>query len=206
MKQQKLIQDYVKLSDSSLNFKAKTVVLSLTGNINFPVMTPTIADFTITQTNFSNALEKATSGDRQLIALKNQAKDELLNAMRQLAMDVDAQANGDKALLISSGFDLGSSGDSGSVLGLPSDFKILDGMNAGELKFSCKRAVNAISYILEYTDELPTPETQWKIQPSSTRELTVRGLRSGVRIYGRMKAVGRKGQEANSDQSSRVVQ
>jgi hypothetical protein len=206
MKQQKLIQDYVKLSDSSLNFKAKTVVLSLTGNINFPVMTPTIADFTITQTNFSNALEKATSGDRQLIALKNQAKDELLNAMRQLAMDVDAQANGDKALLISSGFDLGSSGDSGSVLGLPSDFKISDGINAGELKFSCKKAVNAVSYILEYTDELPTPDTQWKIQPSSTRELTVRGLRSGVRIYGRMKAVGRKGQEANSDQSSRVVQ
>jgi hypothetical protein len=206
MKQQKLIQDYVKLSDSSLNFKAKTVVLSLTGNINFPVMTPTIADFTITQTNFSNALEKATSGDRQLIALKNQAKDELLNAMRQLAMDVDAQANGDKALLISSGFDLGSSGDSGSVLGLPSDFKISDGINAGELKFSCKRAVNAVSYILEYTDELPSPDTQWKIQPSSTRELTVRGLRSGVRIYGRMKAVGRKGQEANSDQSSRVVQ
>lgn len=206
MKQQKLIQDYVKLSDSSLNFKAKTVVISLTGNSNFPVMTPTIADFTIIQTNFSDALEKAISGDRKLIALKNQAKDELLNAMRQLAMDVDAQANGDKALLISSGFDLGSSGDSTSVLGIPSDFKILDGINAGELKFSCKKAVNAVSYILEYTDELPTEETQWKIQPSSTRELTVRGLRSGVRIYGRMKAVGRKGQEANSDQSSRVVQ
>ena len=206
MKQQKLIQDYAKFSDSSLNFKAKTVVLSLTGNLNFPVMTPTIANFTIIQTNFSDALEKATSGDRQLIALKNQAKDELLNAMRQLAMDVDAQANGDKALLISSGFDLGSSGDSTSVLGLPSDFKISDGINAGELKFSCKRAVNAVSYILEYTDELPTEETQWKIQPSSTRELTVRGLHSGIRIYGRMKAVGRKGQEANSDQSSRVVQ
>jgi len=206
MKQQKLIQDYAKFSDSSLNFKAKTVVLSLTGNLNFPVMTPTIAEFTITQTNFSNALEKATSGDRQLIALKNQAKDDLLNAMRQLSMDVDAQANGDKALLISSGFDLGSSGDSTSVLGLPSDFKISDGINAGELKFSCKRAVNAVSYILEYTDELPTEETQWKIQPSSTRELTVRGLHSGIRIYGRMKAVGRKGQEANSDQSSRVVQ
>ena len=206
MKQQKLITDYSKFPDGILNFKSKTVVNSLTGNASFTVTTPTIADFTLLQTAYSNALDKTTGGDRQLIALKNQAKDDLLNAMRQLAMDVDAQANGDKALLLSTGFDLGSSGDIPSVLGLPTDFKILDGMNAGELKFICKRADHAVSYILEYTDELPTPATQWKMQPSSSRELMVRGLRSGIRVYGRIKAIGRKGQEANTDVLSRIVQ
>lgn len=206
MKSLKLITDYRRLTDSSLNFKAATVVNSLTGNADFPTTTPTLADFTVLQLAFADALGKTTSGDRQMIALKNQAKETLLDAMRQLATDINAQANGDKAMLISSGFDLGSTGDNSATLGALEDFKLLDGVNSGELKFTCKKASNAVSYLIEYTDEIPTDATVWKTQPSSTRELTVRGLRSGVRIYGRVKAVGRKGQQINSEVLSRVVQ
>lgn len=206
MKIQKLITDYGKLSDSALNFKAATVVASLTGNTNFPTTTPDLVDFTALQTAYADALGKTTTGDRQMIALKNQAKLSLLSSMRQLATDIDAQANGDKAALLSSGFDLSSAGDLPSILSAPTDFKISDGINTGELTFSCKKADNAVAYSVEYTDELPSETTIWKTQSGSTREQTIKGLRSGIRIYGRIKAIGRKGQEVNSDILSRVVQ
>ncbi len=206
MKQQRLIKDYGKLSDSKLALRSKNVVDSLTGNPAFTDTIPSNADFTLLQTAYVTALNKTGNGDRQLIALKNQAKDALLNGMRQLSTDVEAIANGDKALLISSGFELASTGEGTSSLGLPTDFKITDGVNAGELKFSCKKAANAMAYNYEYTDEAPTDLTQWKVVPSTNREITVRGLRSGVRVYGRIKAIGRKNQEANSDVLSRVVQ
>ena len=206
MKIQKLRLDYTRYSDAQLNLKAKNVVSSLTNNVNFEPTIPSLANFTILQTNFSNALDKALNGDRQLIALKNQAKEELLAGMRQLSFNIDAQANGDRAKLLSSGFDLASSSDASSVISVPTDFKIMDGMNAGELKFSCKKVATAVSYVIEYTDEIPSEETLWKFQPASSREFTIKGLRTGIRIYGRIKAVGTKGQTANSEILSRLVQ
>ena len=206
MKQLKLIQDYSKLSDANLNAKSKAVVIALTGNASFPTTLPSMTDFTSLQSAYGTALGNGSAGGKVLIAIKNQAKADLVNGMRQLAMDVDAQSNGDRTMLVSSGFDLASSGDNPSYLGTPTDFKIIDGINNGELKFSCKKAENAVSYIVEYTEEVPVEDTQWKMQPTTTRETTLRGLHSGSRVYGRIKAIGRKGQEANSDVLSRVVQ
>ena len=206
MKNYKLILDYAKLSDAALSIKAVNVKNSLTGNVNFPTTNPSLADFTALQEAFDVALSKTLSADRIQIALKNQDRAALLAGMRQLALDIDAQANGDKAKLLSSGLDLASIGDTASSISVPTEFRILDGVNAGELKFVCKRVINAVSYLYEYTDEIPTEETNWKVQPASSRELTVRGLRSGARIYGRIKAIGRKGQEANSEVLSRLVQ
>nr|MBC7612277.1 hypothetical protein [Pseudopedobacter sp.] len=206
MKIPKLILDYSKLNEAGLNTKALAIIAALTENVNFPVTTPAIPYFTALQTAYSEALTKAASGDRSLIAIKNQAKANLLAGMRALAMDIDALSDGDKVMLASSGFELASAGDGSLNITTPTDFKILDGMNTGELKFTCKRVPNAIGYIFEHTDELPAETTNWKIQPASTRELTIRGLRSGIRVYGRIKAIGRRGQEANSDILSRVVQ
>lgn len=206
MKQLKLIQDYSKLSDANLNTKSNAVVIAMTGNTSFRTTTPTLVDFTALQTAYSTALGNCSAGGKVLIAIKNQEKLNLLNGMRQLAMDVDAQSNGDRTMLVSSGFDLASLGDNPTTLGAPTDFKILDGINNGELKFTCKKADNAVSYLVEYTDEVPAETTQWNTQPTTTRETTLRGLRSGIRVYGRIKAIGRKGQEANSDVLSRVVQ
>jgi hypothetical protein len=206
MKTPKLILDYGRLNDPSLNMKAQYVMEALTGNLNFPITSPTLVEFTALQTTFAESLTKATNGDRVLIAIKNQAKENLVLGMRNLAQDVTGIAQNDKVKLASSGFDLASPGEAGLNITTPSEFRVLDGMNNGELKFMCKRVPNAIGYVLEYTDELPSEETSWKIQTSSTREFTVKGLRSGIKVFGRIKAIGRKGQEANSDILSRVVQ
>ncbi len=84
--------------------------------------------------------------------------------------------------------------------------QLLDGVNAGELKFICKRDPNAVSYSFEYTDSLRDENTKWNSKVSSNTEYTFKGLRSGTRIYGRIKIVGRKDQQANSEVLSRMVQ
>ncbi|RRN77898.1 hypothetical protein EIM50_17270 [Pseudoxanthomonas sp. SGD-10] len=94
MKVPKLITDYGKFSDAVLIQKAVNVKTSLTGNLNFPTTLPSLEDFTTLQNDFVNALNKASTGDRVQIALKNQARTALVAAMRQLANDIDAQANG----------------------------------------------------------------------------------------------------------------
>ncbi|MFA6277316.1 MAG: hypothetical protein WC622_11235 [Pedobacter sp.] len=206
MKIPKLILSYSKLTDAQLNLKAQTISDALTGNTNFPTTTPTLADFNLSVGVYNIALNKAATGDRQQIALKNQARLSLISAMRQMALDISSQANGDKAQLISSGFDIAKEGEGIGSIENPIDFTMTDGANSGEMVFSCKGVKGAISYNFQYTDETPTDATQWKIQPSSSRQFTFKGLKSGTRLYGRITAVGRKEQMADSDIISRVVQ
>lgn len=202
----KLIIEYGRTPDAVLSRKAVNIKNSLTGNENFPITKPTLAVFTASQEAYDEALIKASNGDRILIALKNQAKEDLAAKLRQLGLDIEAQANCDKAKLLSSGFDLASSTDAPTHINVPSDFRILDGQNPGEIKMMCKREGNARSYAFEYTSEVPTEATVWMVIVSTTREITIKGLRSNSRIYGRVKAIGTKGQEASTEVMSRIVQ
>jgi len=202
----KTLTNYSKLSDANLNQKAIDVKNSLTDNPNFTPAPLSLANFITLQEDFETALGMVTSRDRVKIALKNQSRLLLVQAMYQLALEVNAQGNGDRAKLLSSGFDLAYAGENNPLITPPTDFKISEGLNNGELKFSCKKVLSAISYVYEHTDEMPTEETKWIALSASTRELTIKGLRSGTRIYGRIKAIGTKGQEASSEILSRIVQ
>ncbi len=206
MKIQKLLLNYGKLSDANLSQKAIDVKNSLTNNPNFTPAPPGLTSFITLQGEYETALGQVISRDRIKIALKNQSRLLLVQSMYQLALEVNAQANGDRAKLLSSGFDLAYAGEGSALITAPTDFKIVEGLNSGELKFSCKKVPAALSYVFEHTDEMPTEETKWIAVSASTKELTIKGLRSGTRIYGRIKAIGTKGQEASSEILSRIVQ
>lgn len=206
MKSYSLLIDYSRLSDTNLEFKAQGVILSLTGNANFPTTMPTLTDFTAVKDAFSTAMENALDGGRTAIALKNQARSELLNSMRFLAINVDSQALGDRAKLLSSGFDLASGGENVPPLSAPAEFKLTEGINPGEVRSVVKRVPQAVSYNHEYTLSPPDANTAWIVKSGTSREFLFSGLPSGQRIYVRVAAIGRKGQEAYTNVLSRVVQ
>ncbi len=206
MKPASLLKDYSRLSDTKLEFKAQSVIGRLTTNTSFPETTPTLVVFSTAHSAFSSAMDQAVSGDRTAIALKNQARAKLLSAMKQLALNIESLAPGDRAKLMSSGFDLASDGESVPALVAPTEFKITDGVNAGELKFSIKRVPQAVSFMYEYTEEPLTAESVWISKASTSREYLFTGLPSGTRIYGRIAVIGRKNQEAYSAILNRVVQ
>ena len=206
MKTQKLLTDYSKLSDVNLDLKAKAIKNALTDNPNFTNLVVSLPDFTALQEDFEEALAMVGSRDRIKIAFKNQSRLLLIQAMRQLAFDINSQANGDRTKLVSSGFDLPTVRESKPSITQPSEFKISDGLNQGELKFSCKKVHHAIIYLFEYTDEIPNEDTKWNVLSSTTKKITIKGLRSGTRIYGRIRAIGTKGKETTSVILSRIVQ
>jgi hypothetical protein len=206
MKPATLIKDYSRLADINLGFKGQSVIVGLTNNASFTETTPALPAFVVVHSNFMKTMDQAASGDRTAIALKNQARTKLLAFLKQLALNVESLAPGDRAKLLSSGFDLASDGESVPALATPTEFKISDGVNAGELKFSVKRVPQAVSFVYEYTQEPLTAESVWISKASTSREYLFTGLKSGVRIYGRIAVIGRKKQEAYSAILSRVVQ
>ncbi len=204
MKYCRLNIDCKKLSDANLVTRSNDVVNSLTGNPSFPTTVPPILEVAEKRTAYIEALEKTVTGDRHFIALKNQAREVLLAALYQLGMYIQAQANGDRAKLISSGFELSAHGD--NTLGSPKDFILSDGLLPGELVLSCKTASNATGYLFDITEDPNIENAKWYTQASSRRKLTIRNLKSNVRYYARIRVIGRKNQECCTEVLSRVVQ
>jgi hypothetical protein len=206
MKIPKLILNYQRYNDAKLDQKAQAIIVALTDNANFVTTSPTLAAFTAVAADFSNALTAAASRDRVAVSLKSDAREALLNSLRLLAMSIDATAGGNRSQLVSSGFDLAIESDSALSLSPPQEFALLDGMNPGEIKFSIKAVENAKSYIFEYTEEPLTLESSWISKGSSKREYTFTNLPSGKRIYGRVVAIGTRGQEGTTNVLTRMVQ
>jgi hypothetical protein len=206
MKTKKLIINYGKYADIKLDFIAQNVINCLTDNPNFPTTLPPLPGFITIKENYTECLSKAANGGKNEIALKNQARAILVAAMRQLATDIEAQANGDNAKLVSSGFEPASSGEHVLPIGIPTDFVISDGLNPGEIKLSVRRVTNAVTYVHEYTIGEVTENSVWIQSIGTSREHVFTGIKSGVKVSARVKVIGRKGQEVCSVILTRVVQ
>lgn len=201
-----LIKDYSKLSESNLDLKGGKIIAALTGNTDFPTTLPSLADFTAVKNTYSANLVAAASGDRAAIAMKNQDKDSLLGAMRMLAINLEGLAQGSTAKLASTGFDIAANGDSVPAMGAPTNFKVTDGLNAGEIKTSVRGVAQAMMYSHEYALTQPDADTSWTTWVSSSVSCVFTDLPSGTRVYARVGAIGRKEQLVYSDVLSRIVQ
>lgn len=206
MKFATLIKDYSKLSESNLDLKGGKIIAALTGNADFPTTMPSLADFTAVKNTYSTNLVAASNGDRAAIARKNQDKDSLLGAMRLLAINIEGLAQGNQAKMVSSGFDVAANGDSVPAMGPPTNFKVSDGLNAGEIKTSVKGVERAIMYSHEYALSLPDADTSWTTWVSSSVSCVFTDLPGGTRVYARVGAIARKEQLVYSDVLSRIVQ
>jgi hypothetical protein len=91
-------------SDAQLIVDTHSAITGLTGNASFPTPTPTVASITTALSAFQVALADAANGGKELTAIKNAKRAELVSLMRQLASYVTITAAGDMATLLSSGF------------------------------------------------------------------------------------------------------
>lgn len=206
MKNVILIKDYSKLSESNLDLKGGKIIASLTGNPDFPVTVPSLAEFTAVKNAYSANLVAASTGDRAAIATKNQDKDSLLGAMRLLAINLEGLALGNQAKLAGTGFDLAGTGGSVPAMAAPTGFTLSDGLNPGELKSTVRGVAQAVMYSHEYALAQPDENTTWTTWVTTTVTYTFTGLPGGTRVYARVAAIGRKDQMVYSDVLSRIVQ
>lgn len=193
-------------SDGGLNVKAGAISDGMHGNTSFPNPTPTMEVFDAARDSYSKALELASSRGADAIANKNQLRVQLIALLIELANYVTLTANGDRAKLISSRFDLRKQGMPRPPIPKPQNIKVVDGPNPGMIVMSVDAVPGSRSYSHEYTADPLTPDSVWTVVSSTSRKCTISNLESGKKIWCRIAAVGIRGQFTYSDTVSRIVQ
>ncbi len=192
------------MSDAALETKASTIAVSMKGNAYFPTPVPSLTDVQNALDDFSDSLVTAQGGKRADIAVKNQNRAALIALLRQLAAYVNFIANGDRAILLTSGFDITSEGGV-SAITKPENLQVVNGDNPGELIVSVDSVPAAKAYMFEYSTDSTLAETSWQKMPFTQSSFTFTGLDSGKKYFCRVAAVGTRGQMVYSDIISRIV-
>jgi hypothetical protein len=197
------------LSVSAKIAKAKQIVAALTGNPNFPNPNPPLADITtvITKTETKSSEREAA---QQLAKTKttelNAFVDELDGVISQIGGHVDSVAGNDEGKILSAGFDTRAAATATSQPPPPPsslDSTISD--HDGELDASWDTVAGAKSYVIETSEDPPTP-TSWKHGGVSTKsKFTIEGLQSGKRYWIRVAAVNSAGQSGWSDPATKIA-
>jgi len=195
-----------RMSDALLSSKASFIYNSMFTNPNFPTPTPDMPSLLVVLNAYIAALSNAQTRDRSSVALKNQARAALIANLKLLADYVTLTANGDVAILATSGFDLIKPKSPAPPITKPENLVVIMGKNSGELIVSVDKVANAISYAYQYNTSTPTGDSAWETEISSSRKYTITGLVSGTKYNCRVGAVGSKNQTVYSDIVSRIVQ
>lgn len=189
--------------------KAKQMVAAISNNPNFPNPSPSPAVVTAVITKTETKLAEQDSA-QQLAKLKtmevNECEDELDGVMNQLAAHVDSVAGGDEAKILSAGLDTRAAAT--STTEPPPPPRALDatvGDREGELDASWDTVAGSKSYIIETSEDPPTP-TSWKHAGVSTKSrFTIAGLPSGKRYWIRVAAINTAGQSGWSDPATKIA-
>jgi hypothetical protein len=201
---EKAILSFAQFPDGNLLAFSQTVAVSMTGNPDFPTPVPAIANVTDAAAAFAEALTVAASGNRAAIADKKEKRLPLIGLLRQLAVNVSSTANGNRSMLLTTGFDVSKQKEP-VVITKPTDLKVLNGINSGTLDVSVKSVKGARSYVYEYATAEAMAAGNWQSAISSKSKHSFSELQPGTVYYCRVAAVGSKGQVVYSDVVSRMV-
>jgi hypothetical protein len=170
----------------------------------FPNPPAALAELEKALPEFEVALMNAKSRDKEWVAIKNNKKVRILAFLEEVADYVLATCKGDRALILSSGFDVADE-QTGSAKPSVEALEVELGA-PGEAIMRAKNPKGAVAYVHQYATEPPGPNTVWHSEGSTTGNYTFTGLDSDKRYWFRVAAIGRKGQKAYSPVVSRSIQ
>ena len=153
---------------------------------------------------YTAALVKAGTGNRADVADKNAKREVLVNLLRSLCRYVNLIADGDAAMLLTSGFDV-SKDPQPVVITKPEIVRLEHGVASGQLVMSVKAVKGAYSYLHEYTTDVTLAPGSWVSTMSTSAKTTLSNLQPGTVYYCRVGAVGTNNQLLYSDTASRMV-
>jgi hypothetical protein len=154
--------------------------------------------------NYQNSQANAKGRDIEAVNLKNEQKAFIISYLTELAEYVTLICNGDRGMLLSSGFLI--SGD--KTYQPDPEIKQLEVELGppGQATTQVKRLRGARAYMHQYTIEAPTAETVWVSQGSKQPYYTFSGLKSTVKYWFRVVAISQVGEIVDSPVVTRVIQ
>lgn len=172
-------------------------------NVLFPNPTPALAEIEKALEEFIAALSAAGGRDREKVAIKDVKQANLLQMLTELAYYVTQICKGDKAMLLSSGFDINS--DASGAQKKPPKLQVELGM-PGQVTTNITRVTKARAYVHQYTADPLTPESVWKGETTLKPTHTFTGLESASRVWFRVIVIDKKGNPIYWDPVLRIVQ
>jgi hypothetical protein len=154
---------------------------------------------------FQTSLAHAAGRDKHLVAIKNKKKLIVLDLLEKLAKYVTEKSKGDRAIILSSGFDANRER---RKTGIPPAIEKLEVKlgSPGEVTICARNVTGSRGYVHQYTTEPPGAKTQWIGEGSSSKRYTFRGLQSEKRYWFRIIAIGSSRRRAYSPIVTVVIQ
>lgn len=181
----------------------RRIIDSMKDNTLFPNPPHALADVESLLGRYSTALSNAGKGDREMVAIKDNVKAELRLVLADLAHYVTQVAKGDRAILISSGFDLNAQ----RVKRLQAPPKLaVDLAVAGQATTRVKRVAKARAYVHQYTAHPLTSDSVWISETKTVPEHTFTGLATGSRFWFRVIVVAQDDEKVYWEPVTRIIQ
>jgi hypothetical protein len=199
-----VLSSYKNERDSDLTTTGKRIVEKMDNNPNFPNPPAALATLKQLLPGYHNAVANAKGRDKEMVAIKRAKKAEVIALLTELAAYVTLTCDGNEALLLNSGFHI--SGENGEQRVLAIQKLVVELGPPGEVTTRVKRVAGARAYMHQYTTEPPGSETVWISEGSTNAYYTFRGLKSAVKYWFRIVALGSAGQTVYSPVDARVVQ
>lgn len=146
MKRSHVVLDFVRLSIAQETEFTRNVIARIKANPKFSGSPVTMEDLEAKNTLLETRSVAAQGGGKEATALMHQTEVELLDMLRKVGRYIDLVADGDEAIILSSGFNL-------SKQPVPSsrpDFSVELGEKPNSILLHCKAQEGAKSYIWQY--------------------------------------------------------
>jgi|SRR5665647_281393 len=179
-----------KYTDARLYSRANHIIDKMYGKPHFVDLQPLLISMREATTTYIATLAKTQSGSKEATALKNQAREALIVLLKQIAGRVQTISDGDRNIILSSGYDVNKKWSKVGSLSKPLNFKLKQGSNKGSIYLVCDPIAGASIYEIGYTEGIPTPNSIWMKATSTRRKITIDGLSSGKQYTFRMAGGG----------------
>lgn len=184
---------------------AVRVIDKMEGNPVFPNPPAALEELKIQLPEYQTALVNAMGREKVMTAVKNNKKAIILQLLDELSEYVTVTCNGDRVLILSSGFDVNENRKGSKQPPTIKKLEVELGAT-GEATTRIRHVTNAIAFVHQYTTEPPGPHTKWYGEGTSFNSYTFQGLTSEKRHYFRVMAIGHHGLRCYSPVVSRVIQ
>lgn len=196
-KMKKIRISFSRFTDVNFRKNGEHVYDSLINNTAFVTLATLLVVVKTALDKYTADLAAAATNDKNAVAQKNQSRFELTALLQQLGLAVMAEANGNEAMLISSGFTLVKTREVRYIAN-PGNVTVSQGITSGQMISMVKGQKAATSYVHQLTTELPDDNTAWISKNTSSSKFAWDGLVPGKQYWVRVAVIGSRKQIAYS--------
>jgi hypothetical protein len=180
---------FTTLSDNDLMTFIQVLIICLTGNAAFTSLPVTLADLQALLTTFQNAVNAmGQSSSPQLTAVRDEAREALLDAVRKIGAYVQSVALNSLSMLLSSGFTNISTSTAQTPLPAPTILSLTNYVST-QLLLRLTPIVNAKAYETQVSTDNGLTWVSGGISPQA-RQIVLANLTPGTTYQVQSRAIG----------------